>query len=116
MRSYATVVALLVVMVGSGSAAWAQTPGGDAYGGQGDVAADVTNRGDLAPVPAGDNEGNAPAPAGGTGPARIAASPGSGSGSSLPFTGFDVLLLVAGGMVLIGVGVGIRRFTPKVYE
>ncbi len=114
MRSFATVVALLVVMVGSGSAAWAQTPTGDAYGGQGDVAADVTNRGDLAPVPAGDNEAQAPAPGGDTGPARTAASPGSGS--SLPFTGFDVLLLVAGGVTLIGVGFAIRRFTPTVYQ
>ena len=31
------------------------------------------------------------------------------SGSSLPFTGFDVTLLIAGGIVLLGVGITMRR-------
>lgn len=32
------------------------------------------------------------------------------SGGSLPFTGLDIGLLAFGGVVLVGVGVGLRRF------
>jgi len=149
MRSPAAVVGLLVVMLVSVPAALAQTPGGDAYGGQGDVQGvvgqggvqpggpggvqpgggqpggvqgevreDVAEQGDLQPIPAGENEPRqAPAPGGGISPTEAErTAPDAGAGGSLPFTGFDVLLLVAGGLALIGTGVAVRRFTPTVPE
>ncbi len=42
-------------------------------------------------------------------PAQVQAATTSGSGS-LPFTGLDVGLLALGGVALVGVGVGLRRF------
>jgi hypothetical protein len=34
----------------------------------------------------------------------------SGGGGSLPFTGLDLGLLIGGGLVLLAVGLGLRRF------
>lgn len=65
------------------SPAVAGTPLTDAYGGSGRVAAEVDSH------------------------------PGvkleSGPGGSLPFTGFDALLMLGGGGMLLAVGVGMRR-------
>ncbi len=43
-------------------------------------------------------------------PSSSSASSGSGKGS-LPFTGFDVMLLAIGGAALVGVGMGVRRLS-----
>jgi hypothetical protein len=40
----------------------------------------------------------------------------STSGSTLPFTGLDVGLMLAGGVVLLGGGLGLKRFTGRVPE
>jgi hypothetical protein len=42
-------------------------------------------------------------------PQQVQATNPSGNGS-LPFTGLDVGLLALGGVALVGVGVGLRRF------
>ena len=34
-------------------------------------------------------------------------------GSDLPFTGFDAGLAVAGGLTLVGLGLGLRRFSRR---
>lgn len=54
-------------------------------------------------------------------PTAVAAAPvsvfdGAGDGGGLPFTGLDVLLLLAGGGVLIAAGMAIRRLTPPTPE
>jgi hypothetical protein len=46
-----------------------------------------------------------------TPPAVTAAAPESDAGGELPFTGFDLALVVAAGGVLMLLGFGIRRFT-----
>jgi hypothetical protein len=46
-----------------------------------------------------------------TPPAVTAAAPPSDEGGELPFTGFDLALVVAAGGVLLLLGFGIRRFT-----
>ena len=42
------------------------------------------------------------------GPSASSADP-----SALPFTGFDVALLLSGGIVLLGAGAGIARLLPR---
>jgi hypothetical protein len=34
-------------------------------------------------------------------------------GNDLPFTGFDAGFLVAGGLALVGLGVGVRRYSRR---
>ena len=46
-----------------------------------------------------------------TPPAATAAAPANDNGGELPFTGFDLALVVAAGGVLLLMGFGIRRFT-----
>jgi hypothetical protein len=46
-----------------------------------------------------------------TPPAATAAAPAQSKGGELPFTGFDLALVVAAGGVLLLLGFGIRRFT-----
>ena len=43
-------------------------------------------------------------------------TPRTTSGSTLPFTGLDVGLMLAGGVVLLGGGLGLKRFTGRVPE
>ena len=53
----------------------------------------------------------------GTPPAATAAAPAqSNDGGELPFTGFDLALVVAAGGVLMLLGFGIRRFTRATTE
>jgi predicted cobalt transporter CbtA len=47
----------------------------------------------------------------GTPPAATAAAPANDEGGELPFTGFDLALVVGAGGVLLLLGFGIRRFT-----
>ena len=46
-----------------------------------------------------------------TPPAATAAAPAQDEGGELPFTGFDLALVVGAGGVLLLLGFGIRRFT-----
>ncbi len=46
-----------------------------------------------------------------TPPAATAAAPQNDQGGELPFTGFDLALVVGAGGVLLMLGFGIRRFT-----
>ncbi|HEX6390336.1 MAG TPA: hypothetical protein VFZ89_12830 [Solirubrobacteraceae bacterium] len=115
-----TLITLLVAMFATAAPASAQT--GNAYGGEGNVLGEVTQGTAGVQSPAGNSQGEAGEPREGGEPATAshAAGPGGAtaatSGSSLPFTGFDVLLLIAGGLMLIGVGAGVRRLTATAYE
>jgi hypothetical protein len=40
----------------------------------------------------------------------------SASASTLPFTGLDVVLLIAGGVTLLGAGLVVRHLSSRVYE
>ena len=42
-------------------------------------------------------------------PTATAAAPGDDEGGNLPFTGLDVALVLGAGLVLVGMGFGIRR-------
>lgn len=56
-----------------------------------------------------DNGGTPPSDNGGTPPSATTVS--TDSGSTLPFTGLDVALLVGAGGLLVAAGFGMRRFT-----
>ncbi len=88
------VVALALVAV---APAYGQSAATDAYGGKSGGVLGAVNSGGGGGTP------SAPAPA----PQVQTASSSSGS---LPFTGLDVGLLALGGIGLVGVGVGLRRF------
>jgi hypothetical protein len=116
-----TLMALSIGMIAIAAPASVQAQTGNAYGGEGQVLGDVTQgtSGETQGTPAvagkpqvaGEAQsGESPVTA--AGPAQAVST----EGSSLPFTGFDVLLLVAGGLVLIGVGAAMRRMTPTAYE
>jgi hypothetical protein len=47
---------------------------------------------------------------GGAGGIQSEVEGGGGAGGSLPFTGLDLGLLIGGGVVLLAVGIGLRRF------
>jgi hypothetical protein len=98
-RRTGVVLPAMLAMVLAAAPAYAGSPASDAYNGQGNV---------LDQTVAGGGNNNTTPPASGTAPVT-AAQPASGS--SLPFTGFDVALLLAGGLVLLGVGVAMRHMT-----
>ncbi len=130
----ALTVALLVLLALPGVAN-AQQPAGNAYGGQGAVAQSVApgtgqSAGDAggrtgvkgASGSGGSNSDGQDGGAGGAGEDGGASTgPGTGAvagaagklgtvdGGSLPFTGFDVLLLALGGAGLLLVGLSLRR-------
>jgi hypothetical protein len=87
------VVALALVAV---APAYGQSASTDAYAGKSGGVLGAVNSG-------GGNSGTPSAPA----PARQVQTSSTGS---LPFTGLDVGLLALGGIGLVGVGVGLRRF------
>ena len=76
------------------AAAFGQQSAQDAYKPQGQVEQDVQG---------GSQGGGGGAVAGST----------ESSGSGLPFTGMDVALLAGAGTLLLGAGVGIRRFAHR---
>ncbi len=116
MRNRTAILATIVAVFSCTSVAVAQDPVGDAYGGEGAVQGEVQGSGSEGTG----SEGTAGTPAGETagttaGTEALSASAGDGDSDgsgSLPFTGFDVLLLILGGAVLIGAGALIRRLTP----
>jgi len=88
-------VALALVVAGP---AYAQSATSDAYAGKGG--------GIVGTVNTGGPSGNGPSA---SAPQQVQVASSSGSGS-LPFTGLDVGLLALGGVALVGVGIGLRRF------
>jgi hypothetical protein len=109
MKRLASFLAVVAVALAAASPAFAQSATRDAYGSSGTgVLGAVSNGG-------GSNGGGS---GGGVSPSTASSTPvatpqqvvAASSGSSLPFTGLDVGLLVAGGIVLVGVGIGLRRF------
>lgn len=89
------VVALALVVAGP---AYAQSATSDAYAGKGG--------GIVGTVNSGGPSGNGPSA---SAPQQVQVASSSGNGS-LPFTGLDVGLLALGGVALVGVGIGLRRF------
>lgn len=101
MKRLTLIMTIIALGLTAATPAYAQTAVNDAYGGQqGEV---------LGTVNSGGGGGNGPTSESAPAPQQVAAATTT-SGSSLPFTGLDVGLLVLGGIVLVGVGVGLRRF------
>lgn len=104
MKQVALLMTVGVAVLALAVPAFGQDSVGDTYGGQG---------GNVLPtIDDGGDQGGT----GGTAGEQQASQPASevtvtNSGdSSLPFTGLDVTLLVLGGLALLGVGIGLRRF------
>jgi hypothetical protein len=104
MKRLALIVAVVAVACFAAAPAYGQSAVGDAYGGNGGgILGAVSDGGGNN---GGGNDGgtvvrDTPAPA-----AQVQVS----DSGSLPFTGLDLGLLAVGGIVLVGVGVGLRRF------
>lgn len=96
MKRLALVMAVVALALVAAGPAYAQSATSDAYAGKGGGIVGTVNSG-------GGNGPSAPAPQ------QVTAANSSGSGS-LPFTGLDVGLLALGGVALVGVGIGLRRF------
>ena len=92
------VVALALVVV---APAYGQSAVGDTYGGKGG--------GIVGTVDSGDQGNGQPAGQPAAAPQQVQVASTSDEGS-LPFTGLDIGLLALGGVALVGVGVGLRRF------
>lgn len=103
MKRLALLLAVVAVACFAGAPAYGQSAVGDAYGGNGGgIVGAVGNGGNNGGGGGGNAPVSAPAPA-----AQVQVASESGS---LPFTGLDLGLLAIGGIVLVGVGVGLRRF------
>ena len=89
MKRLALLMAVVAVALALAAPAYAQNAVSDAYAGKG---------GGIVGTVEG---GNGPST-----PQQVQAS----SNDSLPFTGLDIGLLALGGIALVGVGVGLRRF------
>jgi hypothetical protein len=94
MKRLALMVAVVAVVSFAAMPAYAANSVGDGYAGRGSGVVGALSNG-----------GGPPASA----PQAVEATSTS-SGSSLPFTGLDVGLLALGGIALVVVGVGLRRF------
>jgi len=112
MKRLALIVAVVAVACAAAAPAYGQSAVGDAYGGLGgEVLGGMP--------PSGGNSGGegagalAGAGASAPAPAHVQVASAESTGS-LPFTGLDLALLAIGGVVLIGVGVGVRRFARPV--
>jgi hypothetical protein len=94
MKRLALLMAVVAVALALAAPAFAQSPTSDTYAGKGGGIVGTVNSG---------NGPSASAPQ----QVQVASSNGSGS---LPFTGLDIGLLALGGVALVGVGIGLRRF------
>ncbi|MDX6656751.1 MAG: hypothetical protein QOH62_1544 [Solirubrobacteraceae bacterium] len=92
-----TLIFSLFATLAISAPAYAQDASSDTYAGKGQVADQVVSGGD------------GPTSSSGTAPTAQVSDAQPASSGSLPFTGFDVGLLIAGGVVLLGVGVAMRR-------
>ena len=102
MKRLALIMAVVAVVFTSAAPAFGASSVGDAYGGNGGGILGAVENG-------GGNGGNG----GGTSPASTSAPQTvkvTSSENTLPFTGLDLGLLAIGGIALVGVGVGLRRF------
>jgi hypothetical protein len=90
-------MAMVALALAAAAPAYAQSAVGDTYGGRGGGIVGTVDSGDSGDGP------SAPAPQ----QTQVASANDDGS---LPFTGLDVGLLALGGIALVGVGVGLRRF------
>jgi hypothetical protein len=95
LKSFALALGVVLVLAGP---AYAQNPVNDAYGGPGNVANEVAT------------------PSQGVKGATLDVAPTGARGTlqksragSLPFTGSDALLILAGGVALLAIGIGVRR-------
>ncbi len=101
MKRLALIMAVVAVVFTSAAPAFAASSVGDAYGGNGGgILGAVENGGD-------DSNGGGTSPASTSAPETVQVT---SSGNTLPFTGLDLGLLAIGGIALVGVGVGLRRF------
>jgi hypothetical protein len=95
MKRLALILAVVAVAAFAAMPAYAANSVGDGYAGRGSgVVGAVSNGGGGTP----------------TSQPQVVQATSTSSGSSLPFTGLDVGLLALGGIALVGVGVGLRRF------
>lgn len=104
----------------SAAPAVAHNPTRDTYGGRGDVAAEVATGVDPGSGVRGTTaEGGRPANAAGDGvrPANAAGTTTAAvkplRGDELPFTGLDLGLVAGGGILLLGLGFGVRRVSRE---
>ncbi len=98
MKRLALLMAVVALALVVAVPAYAQNATSDAYAGKGG--------GIVGTVNSGNGSGNGPSA---SAPQQVQVASSSGSGS-LPFTGLDVGLLALGGVALVGVGIGLRRF------
>jgi hypothetical protein len=96
-RRISIVLPAMLALALAAAPAHAATSSASGYAGQGDVL-DQTISSTSAPTTASATPVTAAKPA---------------AGSQLPFTGFDVSLLILGGVVLVGIGFGMRRLAPR---
>jgi hypothetical protein len=100
MKMLTTIIAALALMTAIAAPAFAQSSSTDGYSDSaGQVQAQVGN-----------GSGGGTPPAGGSSAAATPVSTTDG-GSTLPFTGLDVALLLGAGGLLVAAGLGMRRLT-----
>lgn len=104
MKRLALIMAVVAVALTATAPAYGQSAVGDAYGGNGGEILGAVSEGGGG----GGNGGETSTPVSTPAPAQVQVA--STEGGSLPFTGLDLGLLALGGVVLVGVGVGLRRF------
>jgi len=92
MKRLALLMAVVAVALAVAAPAYAQSAVSDAYAGKGGGIVGTVE------------SGNGPSA---SAPQQVQNTSGNGS---LPFTGLDIGLLALGGVALVGVGVGLRRF------
>jgi len=100
MKRLALIMAVGAIALLAASPAYAQDAVGDTYGGGGNDA--------LPTIQDGGDDGGTAGDTASSAPTQVSVT--SDTGSSLPFTGLDVGLLILGGIALVGIGVGLRRF------
>jgi hypothetical protein len=96
MKRLALLVAVVALALAAAVPAYGQSAVSDAYGGKG---------GGIVGTVGGGGGGGTPTST--PQQTQVAASNAQGS---LPFTGLDIGLLAVGGVALVGVGIGLRRF------
>lgn len=94
MKRLALLMAVVAVALAVAAPAYAQNAVSDAYAGRGGGIVGTVD------------SGNGPSA---STPEQVQTA-GAGDDGSLPFTGLDIGLLAVGGIALVGVGVGLRRF------